>query len=46
MRDCAKDGCSACEEHSEVAELEAERFKGWLLRCTEGVEVTCERVAA
>jgi hypothetical protein len=46
VRDCAKDGCVACEEHGDVVELEEERFKGWLLRCIEGVEVTCERVAA
>jgi hypothetical protein len=46
LRDCAKDGCVACEEHGDVVELEEERLKGWLLRCVKGVEVIYERVAA
>jgi hypothetical protein len=46
LRDCAKDGCMACEKHGDVVELEEERLEGWLSRCIEGVEVTFERVAA
>jgi hypothetical protein len=46
VRECARDGCVMCEKHGDVVELEEERFKEWLLRCIEGVEVAFERVAA
>jgi hypothetical protein len=46
VRDCAKDGCIACEEHGDAVEVEEERLRGWLSRCIEGVEVTFQRVAA
>jgi hypothetical protein len=46
VRDCAKDGCIACEQHGDAVELEEERLRRWLISCIEGVEVTLERVAA
>lgn len=46
VKECAKDGCIACEVEGDVLELEEERFEGWLSECIEGVKVTFERVAA
>jgi hypothetical protein len=46
LRECAKDGCLACEKHGDVVELEEDRLEGWLSRRIEGVEVTFERVLA
>jgi hypothetical protein len=46
VKDCANDGCIACEKNGDVVELEEERFDRWLSTHVESVDVTFERVAA
>jgi hypothetical protein len=46
VRECARDGCIACEKNGVLAELEEDRFKRWMSTHVKGVEVIFERVAA